>query len=225
MIPKQQSPAAKAQRPVNQPALNPSVETSKSLLQSAKHDPTSAAWFQLHKIYDPLIAGWVVRAGVEESEVGDITQEVLTAVSQELPNFDHNGRVGAFRSWLKLITVNRCRRYWDKKKRQVPIETGGQIASGIGVLNELEDPRSDVSQLWDSEHDSYVFENLLNLIRSEFDAQVFDVFVRNTINGDSPKVISEELGLTVSRVYKMKFRVMQRLRQVADGLLDDISPE
>ena len=95
--------------------------------------------------------------------------------------------------------------------------------AGVRLLDELEDPNSDVATRWDSEHDRYVFENILRLIRNEFDAQVYDVFVRNAVNDESPKSISDELGISVSRVYKIKFRVMQRLKQVAAGLLDAAS--
>lgn len=201
------------------------MNTSKSLLETAKRDLDSEAWFKLHRIYDPLIAGWIVRSGVDEAEVSDITQEVLTTVSQELPRFEHNGRVGAFRNWLKLITINRCRRYWDSKKKQVRTERSLDTDSGIMLLNQLEDPNSDVSQLWDTEHDSYVFEKLVELIRSEFDEKVYEVFVRNTLQDEAPKSIGEDLGFSVNAIYKMKFRVMKRLREVAEGILDDAASD
>ena len=180
-----------------------SVKTSQSLLQEAKHDPQSEAWFQLNSIYDPLISGWIVRAGVEESEVGDITQEVLQTLAQDLSKFEHNGRVGAFRNWLKTITIHRCRRYWDKKKKRSNDQSLNSNA-GIHVLNELEDPCSDFSVLWDKEHDDFVFEKILELIRNEFEPQVFEIFVRNTIEGDSPKLLASQFGITIGNIYKIK---------------------
>ena len=84
------------------------METSKSLLDAVRDSPESEAWFRLVSIYDPLIAGWLRRSGVGESEVLDITQEVLSAVVQQFPKFEHNGRTGAFRNWLKRITYFRC---------------------------------------------------------------------------------------------------------------------
>lgn len=197
------------------------AKTSKSLLQKAKHDPSSEAWFQLNSIYNPLIAGWIARAGVEESDVGDITQEVMQTLAQELRKFEHNGRIGAFRNWLKTITINRCRRYWDSKKRQLPASKLLNEDSALKILNELEDPSSRVSMLWESEHDNYVLERIMQLIQNEFDQKDFNVFVRNSVNGESPKTIAEEFGISVGNVYKIKFRVLKRLREAADGLLDD----
>ena len=152
--------------------------------------------------------------------MADITQEVLQTLCQELATFKHNGRIGAFRNWLKTITINRCRRYWDGKKRQISTDKSSDFERGTNVLDELEDPGSDFSNLWDKEHDNYVCEKVLGLIRREFEPQVFDVFIRNFINSEPPKSIADEMGTTVGNVYKMKFRVLQRLKQAANGLLD-----
>lgn len=197
-------------------------KTSQSLLENAKSNPQSDAWFKLFSIYEPLIAGWIARTGVEDSAISDLTQEVLKVVSVELPAFDHNGRTGAFRNWLKLISVNRCRRYWDSKKRQ--INSGQNSDSGSGVddmLNQLEDPSSDLSLLWDREHDQYVLQRALQLTKDQFDATTYDVFFRNAIKGESPKSISEHLDVSIGQIYKIKHRVMTRLQLVARGLIDD----
>lgn len=198
------------------------LDTSQSILKSAKASLRSEAWFKLFNIYEPLIAGWIARAGVEEAAVSDLTQEVLQVVSVELPKFEHNGRRGAFRSWLKQISIFRCRRYWDSKKRQVKLEQISSTDLGTEVLNQLEDPNSELSKLWDIEHDQYVLRRILELTKSEFSVRTFEVFTRNTLNAESANSISEDLGISVGQIYKIKHRVLSRLEQVARGLVDDI---
>lgn len=197
------------------------VDTPKSLLLRAKSSAESESWFTLFRIYEPLIAGWIARNGVEESAVSDITQDVLHAVSVELPKFEHNGKTGAFRNWLKQISINRCRRYWDSKKRQVKLSPQIDRETGTDILDQLEDPKSELSQQWNSEHDQFVLRRVLELTRSEFDAKTFDVFSRNTLQGESPQSISVETGISVGQIYKIKHRVLQRLREIADGLVDE----
>lgn len=193
------------------------MDTNKSLLQKAKDNPQSDAWFELIDIYEPLIAGWIVRAGVEQTEVSDITQEVFQTMSREMVRFEHNGRTGAFRNWLKTTTINRCRRYWDAKKRVVS-SSGSE--SSLDVLNELADPSSELSTLWDQEHDHYVMKRILKLVESEFTAQKFEVFVRNAIKGEPSESLAKEFGITLGQVYKIKFRVIERLREEADELIN-----
>ena len=190
------------------------MDTSKSLLQKAKDDPKSDAWFELISIYEPLITGWIVRAGVEQSEVGDISQEVFQTMLRELGAFEHNGRTGAFRNWLKVTTINRCRRYWESKKRRAGTN------DGTDMLNQLADSNSELSKIWDNEHDHYVIQRILKLVEREFDPKSFEVFVRNAIKGELPELLASEYEIAVGQVYKIKFRVLKRLRQEADELVN-----
>ena len=138
-------------------------------------------------------------------------------MSRELAAFEHNGRTGAFRNWLKITTVNRCRRYWDSKKRRS--ELSGTI-DGPDVLNQLADPNSELSKTWDNEHDHYVIDRILKMIEREFDRMSFEVFVRNVLKAESPELLAREYEIPVGQVYKIKFRVMKRLRQEADELVN-----
>ena len=193
------------------------MDTSRSLLQKAKDDPKSDAWFELISIYEPLITGWIVRAGVVQSEVGDISQEVFQTMLSELEAFEHNGRTGAFRNWLKITTINRCRRYWEAKKRWAGLSGNDD---GTEVLNQLADPDSELSRTWDNEHDHYVIERILKLVEREFAPKIFEIFVRNSLKGESPELLAREYEIPVGQVYKIKFRVMKRLRQEADELVN-----
>ena len=76
--------------------------------------------------------------------------------------------------------------------------------------------------MWETEHDNYIFKKIVGLVQKEFEPEIFDVFYRNTINNEPPKSISEELDISVGQVYKMKFRVMQRLKEIAAGLIDGV---
>lgn len=191
-----------------------SVETNRSLLDAAKEDPESEAWFRLVSIYDPLIAGWLSRSGVDESEIPDISQEVLVAVVQQIKNFDHNGRSGAFRNWLKRITYYRCQRFWDQKKSK-------DKEKEVRSLNGLEDPRSELSLQWDLEHDQYVLSRILHLIKSEFETKVFEAFERTTVKGELPAKVAADLGVTTGQIYKYRYRIMKRLKEEAAGLIDE----
>ena len=196
------------------------METRKSLLLQAKSGPDSDAWFELLTIYQPLISGWVSRAGIATSEVGDISQEVLQTVAKELPDFDHNGRKGAFRSWLKTIAINRCRRYWDWKKKQVPLSSTNEQANEIQLLNELSDPESTMSKNWDREHDQYVLQKIVAMVENQFDSRTSEIFSRYTIAGEDAQGVAELLNVSVGMVYKTKFKVIRWIREVASDLID-----
>src|ERR1700757_2984651 len=86
-------------------------ETRQSLLLRAQTGETNA-WTDLTALYRPLIFGWLNRQGVPSGDLEDLSQEVLLSVVKHLPDFQHSGRRGAFRSWLRTIVCSRTADYW-----------------------------------------------------------------------------------------------------------------
>ena len=77
-------------------------DTRKSLLLRAQTGEENA-WKDLTDLYCPLIIGWLRRQGVAACDLDDLSQEILLSVVKYLPSFEHSGRPGAFRSWLRII--------------------------------------------------------------------------------------------------------------------------
>jgi RNA polymerase sigma-70 factor (ECF subfamily) len=192
-------------------------DTSISLLERAASRTDGAAWHRLAEIYTPLLQDWLRQQGLPPTDADDVVQEVLLYVSQELPAFEHNGHSGAFRSWLRQVLVFRLRKHWEKSKR-------GPAASGrsdyLEQLQQLEDPTSGLSRLWDREHDRHVAAALIALVRERMSGQSCVVLERVVIAGEPPADVARDLGMTVNAVYAARFRILQLLRREGQGLLD-----
>src|SRR5208282_5272345 len=80
-------------------------------------------------------------------------------------------------------------------------------------LAQLEDPESDLSTLWDQEHDQYVLQRLRELIEPEFNAKSWQSFTRTALKGERAAAVAADLGMTVNAVLLAKSRVLRRLRQ------------
>ena len=146
------------------------LETSFSLLERLRLSSDSAAWQRLVELYTPYIQSWLRRQNVQPADVEDLTQEVLRSVVGALPNFQHDLRRGAFRRWLRTITVNHLRSFWRARRPQTLSEEAEQL------LDRLEDPASDLSRLWDEEHDRHVVRRLLECIQSDFEPTTWRTF-------------------------------------------------
>ncbi len=129
------------------------AETSATLLQRLNDRSDSVAWRRLVDLYSPLINAWLRRHGVSAEDAEDLTQEVLEVVVREVSRFQHNGRVGAFRTWLRTITINCLRQSVRSRRRRAQATASPDIDS---MLDQLEDPASDLSRRWDREHDQFV---------------------------------------------------------------------
>jgi RNA polymerase sigma-70 factor (ECF subfamily) len=192
-------------------------DTSFSLLHRARRSPEDSGWRELCALYEPLLRRWLRRYDLVGADADDLVQEVLVVVTQELGRFEHNARVGAFRTWLRTVLVHRVKDHWRKRNHRPAAEGGTQFLQRI---RELEDDASGVSRQWDREHDRHVVGRLLARIEPLFEPQTFEAFRRVVIDRDPPQVVARELGLSLNAVYIAKSRVLRELRREAEGLLD-----
>jgi RNA polymerase sigma-70 factor (ECF subfamily) len=191
-------------------------ETRQSLLFRAQTGDEDA-WKDLTALYRPLIIGWLNRQGVPAGDLDDLTQEVLLSVVKHLPGFRHSGQRGAFRAWLRTIICSRTADYWRGA------ETGRQAQGGSGAtaaLQQIADPDSDLNRQWDEEHDRFVLDCVLDLVNEEFEPTTVKAFRRLALDGASGNEAADDLGMSVAAVYVAKSRVLQRIRQLAEGLID-----
>jgi RNA polymerase sigma factor (sigma-70 family) len=188
--------------------------TSFSLLERLRLSSDSAAWRQLVELYTPYIQSWLRRQTLQSADVEDLTQEVLRSVVAALPDFQHDLRRGAFRRWLRTITVNHLRSFWRVRRPQTLTKDAEML------LDQLEDPASDPSRLWDEEHDRHVVRRLLEWIQGEFEPTTWRAFQLVVLEGRSAGDAAAELGISANAARIAKSRVLARLRQESDGLID-----
>jgi RNA polymerase sigma-70 factor (ECF subfamily) len=193
------------------------AETSVSLLERLRQPADADAWRRFVEVYTPLIGGWLRRHEVQPEDVDDLVQEVLGVLLRELPQFQHNQRPGAFRCWLRTVTVHRLRAFW-KARQSRPLATGDSDVDR--QLAQLADPASALSRLWDQEHDQQVLRRLMQLIEPEFAPATWQAFRRLALEDGRAADVARELGTTVNAVLLAKSRVLRRLRQEARGLID-----
>jgi RNA polymerase sigma-70 factor (ECF subfamily) len=187
------------------------IDTPLSLLDRLQGHDKEDAWRQFSVLYDPLIRRWVGRLISKPDSIDDVTQEVLKALVEGLPGFQHNRHKGAFRAWLRSIMIHRVRRYWRDRHPNV---------KQLSQARDLEDPRSELSRMWDTEHDRHVVRSLLEKVRPEFDDRTWDIFRRLVFGGYTPREIAADFNCSLNVVYMAKSLVLKRLRLEGEGLIE-----
>jgi RNA polymerase sigma-70 factor (ECF subfamily) len=193
-------------------------ETSTGLLNAAHDCADGDAWRRLVSLYEPLLQGWLRRQGVQHADADDLVAQTLAAVAQELPTFHHNGRTGAFRSWLRGILINRLRPYRRSQRVRSVCPADSDLIHRLADV--LADPQSDLTCRWDEDHDRHIARKLLQRIEPEFQSKTRQAFHRVTLDGADPDLVAAELDISLASVYAAKSRVLKRLRQEAAVLLE-----
>lgn len=175
----------------------------------------SPAWGQFVSLYGPLLRRWLQPHLLQPADVDDIIQDVLVVVVRKLPEFKPTGHPGGFRCWLRNILTHRLQTHW-RKKLQSPV-------AGVGVdeyLAKLTDPTSELARRWDEEHDRHLIAVLLESVRREFQPTTWEAFWQTAILGQPPAAVAAALNLTPNAVFIARSRVLARLREEGDGMLD-----
>ncbi len=191
-------------------------ETSLTLLERLRLDPDEASWQRLVDLYTPLIRDWLRRHGLQPADADDLAQEVLVVLVRELPHFRHR-RQGSFRAWLREITVHRVRDFC-RARRTRAAATGNMRV--MRMLEQLDDPQSELCRRWEQEHDEYLVQRALRLIEPEFAPATWQAFWRLTRDGVEAPAVAAELGVSTNAVFIAKSRVLKRLRTEIEGLID-----
>lgn len=193
------------------------METSASLLERLTTRPDEAAWQRLDRLYRPLIRHWLLREARLRDDVDDLVQEVMAVLVRELPGF-HRRRTGSFRRWLRTVTAHRLQAFLrDRRNRP---GGRGEATDEYPLVQQLADPHSELSRQWDREHNAHVVRRLLELIEDEFAPGTLRAFRRLVFDERRASEVAAELGMTVNAVLVAKSKVLNRLRQEADGFLD-----
>jgi RNA polymerase sigma-70 factor (ECF subfamily) len=191
-------------------------ETNPSLLDRAAGGD-QAAWERIVSLYQPMVHGWLQRRSVHPQDAADLAQEVMAVVVKELRAFSHAGHPGSFRGWLRAITVNRARAFLrDGRWRERA--AGGDVVHEL--IGQLSDPDSPLTSEWNAEHDAHVVRRILALVETDFEPATVRIFRRLVLDEARAPEVASEMGMAVAAVYAAKSRVLQRIRQEAEGLLD-----
>ena len=193
--------------------------TSISLLNRLQQTDDSENWNRLVDLYAPLLRAWLRKYEVQDSDADDLVQEVLATVLKDLPEFEHNQRTGAFRTWLRTILANRVKLFWRSQKYR-PLASG--TSSLDERLNQLQHGGSEVSQMWNREHDDYVLKRLMKTVETQFEPKTWQAFHRQVVDGERANIVARELDMSLSSVYMAKSRVLSALRRESKGLVDQI---
>lgn len=184
--------------------------TPVSLLARLRQPGDKTAWLQFVQLYTPLLYRWGRKAGLQPADAGDLTQDVFAALWQKMPSFNYDGSK-SFRSWLRTVALNSWRdRYKRRATRPLPPDNGLQTRAAA-------DP---FESLIENEYTRHVAGRALELMQADFETNTWKAFWESVVAGRPSADVAKELGMSTGAIYAAKFRVLQRLRQELDGLLE-----
>jgi RNA polymerase sigma-70 factor (ECF subfamily) len=181
--------------------------TPASLLYRLKKPEETAAWGRFVDLYTPLLFHWAQQLGQQDSDCADLVQDVFLILWRKLPEFEYDtGR--SFHAWLKTIFLNRYRsRLRQRNPRSVEMD-------GHDRATDFED------QLAHADDTRYLIRQAFRLIEREFSPLQQQVFRAYVLEERAPEDVAREVGISPGTVYSIKSKILSRLRQELQQLLE-----
>jgi RNA polymerase sigma-70 factor (ECF subfamily) len=182
-----------------------------SLLERLRRPNEPLAWERFVQLYTPLLYHWARRLALAEPDAGDLVQEVFLVLIRELPAFRYEAHK-RFRGWLWTVLRNK----WRQRQRQAL----GRPAEVSATLLEEQAVAQETVPLEEAEYRQYLVSRALQVMQADFQPATWKACWEYVVANRPAAEVAAELGLTVNAVHLAKARVLRRLREELEGLLD-----
>jgi RNA polymerase sigma-70 factor, ECF subfamily len=200
---------------VPQDVTSQSTLASSVLFRAQRGD--GEAFVKITSLFGGLVYHWCRRAGLSPEDSEDVSQQIFLSVSRGLPGFKRVEPSDSFRGWLRIITRSRIMDFFrDNNRREVSVG-GTSFLERVNSIVEQDDEPINEERM----ETNILVERAMSLLQSEFSANDCKAFHMLVIDAIAPREVAEKLGLSVNSVYIAKSRILKRMRDEFDDLIDD----
>jgi len=184
-------------------------QTRSSLLRRVRDLGDAAGWDEFDKLYRPMLVGYALQRGLRAEEAEEIAQQCMTALVPRMPGFN---RVSSFRGWLRGMVAHKVSDYIKQRGRHRRADTV--------LLSTTPDDGDGPDELWQRQWNQTHLEFCIDSLRTEFAPHTLQAFAMYVLQEQPVKEIAAHLGMTPNQIYVAKNRVMTRIRERFDDVIE-----
>lgn len=185
--------------------------TRPSLLMRVRNVEDAEAWRQFDGICRPMLYRFGRSSGLSDADAEDVTQHCMSAINRHIRSFDYDPRKGRFKGWLRTMVNNRIRNL-VRGRREQPAES----QDFKRPQQREQTPEELFDEIWMDEH----LKHCMKLVQAQVEPTTFEAFQRYVLDEQPVERVCQELGLTANQLYKIKWRVTQKLTEKMQELLE-----
>lgn len=195
------------------------ITTNTILLDGLRDFGNRTLWRDFDARYRRVIFGFSRRCGLSEEEAGEVAQVTLTEFARGYRAGQYDRSRGRLSAWILSIARHRVidlKRARGRRREQRGESAFGELAAA-----------PEMDSIWEQEREQALFDLAVAQLRSESRTsdRSWRVFDRLVMAGAKAADVAGELELTVDQVYRIKHRIIQRLRLIITTLRRDYAEE
>ncbi len=170
--------------------------TRLSLMNRVRNRRDELAWQEFHDLYRPLVYRYARQRGLGHDDAEDIVGQCFEKLIDSMSTFEYHPARGKFKSWLKTLVHHKIS---DLVARRRP---------GTSTLPEPVDER-----LWERACQNELLNYCVQQARQEVSERNFRVFHLSVYEDWSPQKIAEVCDMDPAQVYRVKHKVLAKVRE------------
>lgn len=184
--------------------------TTVELLGRLRAGASQGDWADLDRRYRPLAVAVARRIGLSREDADDVSQQAMLEFYAGWQRGEYDPTRGRLRSWIISIVRHRA----IDHLRRARLRAGWRGDSAV----ELAVDDAELEGAWDAEWRQAVLAEAIVRLRttSRAEPRTLDAFDRFALQGVPGEVVSEELGIALDEVYRIKSRMLRRLREIIE---------
>ena len=188
------------------------ISTRASLLSRLKHWDDQKSWQDFYDIYSRLIYGAAIKTGLSESEVEDVVQDTIIAVSKAIREFKYQPENCSFKTWLHSITRRQVANQFRKRQGRVleplPTPDGDDAES-----RDIPDPASQaLDTTWERDWEQNLFQAATDRVKRRVSPAQFQIFEYLMLQDHTVSETARTLNISAGKVYLAKHRISAQIK-------------
>jgi RNA polymerase sigma-70 factor (ECF subfamily) len=184
-------------------------QTRETLIGRVRNQYDDQSWAEFESVYRDYIFAIIRKLNISQSDAEDLAQQVLVKVWKTLPTLEI-APAGRFRNWLSTVTKNCVIDFTRKRKREAELMQDAASEKEIAYLSKIR--VSDAERISEAVWRKHLTKLALSNIEPLFSGKAMEVF-HLTLEGVEDQKIADKLGLKINSVYRLRFRVKDKLIQ------------
>ena len=192
--------------------------TRRSLVSRLKNWDDQSSWNEFFDAYWRLIYSAALKAGLNDAEAQDVTQETIITVSKSIRSFEYDRKKGSFKGWLLNTTRWRIADQFRRRDKNV-VQLHRPDEDGSNPIENIPDPSSENwTASWDRDWERHVYAAALQRVKTQIAPEQFQIF-DCYVNKEWPAAkVAKSLSISLGQVYVAKHRVTTAIKKAVKAI-------
>ena len=183
-------------------------------------DPNNErSWHDFDALYRRVIYRFACRSGADHHTSEEVAADVLRRVSRASLRWGKERPPEHFAAWLRRVAKNSLLNHVCRELNRRG--TGGTTHQL--ELSQRAAPTDLASSRWEEDRQREILILASRRIEGDFDPASWQAFWETHIEGESIASVSQKLGKSSGAIYAIRSRVIRRLRNEVNAIVNDLS--